>query len=107
MNKMHVKRGDKVVVIAGKDKGKEGNVVAAFPEQNKVIVEGVAVAKKHQKARMQGQASAIIDKVMPIDASNVMRVCPKCGKPARVGVKVFDDGSKAKYCKKCGETFND
>ncbi len=107
MNKMHVKRGDKVVVIAGKDKGKEGNVIAAFPEQNKVIVEGVAVAKKHQKARMQGQASAIIDKEMPIDASNVMRVCPKCGKPARVGVKVFDDGSKAKYCKKCGETFND
>ena len=107
MNKMHVKRGDKVVVIAGKDKGKEGNVIAAFPEQNKVIVEGVAVAKKHQKARMQGQASAIIDKEMPIDASNVRRVCPKCGKPARVGVKVFDDGSKAKYCKKCGETFND
>ena len=107
MYKMHVKRGDKVVVIAGKDKGKEGNVVAAFPEQNKVIVEGVAVAKKHQKARMQGQASAIIEKEMPIDASNVMRVCPKCGKPARVGVKVFDDGSKAKYCKKCGETFND
>ena len=107
MNKMHVKRGDKVVVIAGKDKGKEGNVIAAFPEENKVIVEGVAVAKKHQKARMQGQASAIIDKEMPIDASNVMRVCPKCGKPARVGVKVIDDGSKAKYCKKCGETFND
>ena len=107
MNKMHVKRGDKVVVIAGKDKGKEGNVIAAFPEENKVIVEGVAVAKKHQKARMQGQASAIIDKEMPIDASNVMRVCPKCGKPARVGVKVFDDGSKAKYCKKCGETLND
>ena len=105
MNKMHVKRGDKVVVIAGKDKGKEGNVIAAFPEENKVIVEGVAVAKKHQKARMQGQASAIIDKEMPIDASNVMRVCPKCGKPARVGVKVFDDGSKAKYCKKCGETI--
>ena len=107
MNKMHVKRGDKVVVIAGKDKGKEGNVIAAFPEQNKVIVEGVAVAKKHQKARMQGQASAIIDKEMPIDASNVMRVCPKCGKAARVGVKTFDDGSKAKFCKKCGETFND
>ena len=107
MNKMHVKRGDTVAVIAGKDKGKEGNVVAAFPEQNKVIVEGVAVAKKHQKARMQGQASAIIDKEMPIDASNVMRVCPKCGKPARVGVKTFEDGSKAKYCKKCGETFND
>lgn len=107
MNKMHVKRGDTVVVIAGKDKGKEGKVVAANPEANKVIVEGVAVAKKHQKARMQGQESGIIHKEMPIDASNVMRVCPKCGKPARVGVKVFEDGSKAKYCKKCNETFND
>ena len=107
MNKMHVKRGDKVVVIAGKDKGKEGNVVAAFPEANKVIVEGVAVAKKHQKARMQGQQSGIIEKELPIDASNVMRVCPKCGKPARVGIKTFEDGSKAKYCKKCNETFND
>ena len=107
MNKMHVKRGDTVAVIAGKDKGKEGKVVAAMPEVNKVIVEGVAVAKKHQKARMQGQESGIIKKEMPIDASNVMRVCPKCGKPARVGVKTFEDGSKAKYCKKCGETFND
>ena len=107
MNKMHVKRGDTVVVIAGKDKGKEGKVVAANPEANKVIVEGVAVAKKHQKARMQGQESGIIHKEMPIDASNVMRVCPKCGKPARVGVKVFEDVSKAKYGKKCNETFND
>lgn len=107
MNKMHVKRGDTVAVIAGKDKGKEGKVIAAMPEVNKVIVEGVAVAKKHQKARMQGQESGIINKEMPIDASNVMRVCPKCGKPARVGVKTFEDGSKAKYCKKCGETFND
>ena len=107
MNKMHVKRGDTVQVIAGKDKGKEGKVIVAIPEENKVIVEGVAMAKKHQKARMQGQSSAIIEKEMPIDASNVMRVCPKCGKAARVGVKIFDDGSKAKYCKKCGETFND
>lgn len=107
MNKMHVKRGDKVVVIAGKDKGKEGKVVAAIPSQNKVIVEGVAMAKKHQKARVQGQESGIINKEMPIDASNVMRVCSKCGKPARVGIKVFEDGSKAKYCKKCNETFND
>ncbi len=107
MNKMHVKRGDTVVVIAGKDKGKEGKVVSAIPSKNKVIVEGVAMASKHQKARMQGQESGIIHKEMPIDVSNVMRVCPKCGKPARTGVKVFEDGSKARYCKKCGETFND
>ena len=107
MNKMHVKRGDTVQVIAGKDKGKEGKVVVAIPEENKVIVEGVAMAKKHQKARAQGQKSEIIEKEMPIDASNVMRVCPKCGKPSRTGVKVNEDGSKAKFCKKCGATYND
>ena len=102
-----IKKGDLVKVIAGKDKGKEGKVVEAIPSENKVIVEGVAMAKKHQKARMQGQESGIINKEMPIDASNVMRVCPKCGKGSRVGIKVFEDGSKAKFCKKCGETFND
>ena len=104
---MNVKVNDNVLVIAGKDKGVQGKVLATSPKANTVVVEGVRIQKKHQKARMQGQSSAIIDKEMPIDASNVMRVCPKCGKPARVGVKVFDDGSKAKYCKKCGETFND
>lgn len=107
MNKMHVKRGDIVKVIAGKDKGKEGKVVTAIPSKNKVIVEGVATAKRHQKARMQGQESGIIHKDMPIDASNVMRVCPKCGKPSRTGVKILEDGSKVRYCKKCSETYND
>ena len=97
MKKMHVKRGDTVKVIAGKDKGKEG----------KIIVEGVAVAKRHQKARVQGQESGIIHKEMPIDASNVMRVCSKCGKAARTGVKVLDDGSKMRYCKKCNAELND
>ena len=107
MNKMHVKRGDEVQVIAGKDKGRKGKVIEAFPAKGKVIVEGVAVVKKHQKARMQGQESGIIHMEAPIDASNVMRVCSKCGKPARTGVKILEDGSKVKYCKKCKETFND
>ena len=107
MKKMHVKRGDIVKVISGKDKGKEGKVLVAMPEEGKVIVEGVAMAKKHQKARVQGQKSEIIEKEMPIDASNVMRVCPKCGKASRTGVKVNEDGSKAKFCKKCGATYND
>jgi large subunit ribosomal protein L24 len=107
MKKMHVKRGDLVKVIAGKDKGKEGKIVEAFPAKGKVIVEGVATAKKHQKARMQGQESGIINIDMPIDASNVMRICSKCGKPARTGIKVLEDGSKVRYCKKCNETFND
>ncbi len=101
MKKMHVKRGDVVRVISGKDKGKEGKVVIAMPEENKVVVEGVALVKKHQKARRQGEESTIIQKEAAIDASNVLRVCPKCGKAVRTGVKVLEDGSKARYCKKC------
>lgn len=107
MKKMHVKRGDVVRVISGKDKGKEGKVVVAMPEENKVVVEGVALVKKHQKARRQGEESAIVSKEAAIDASNVLRVCPKCGKAVRTGVKVLDDGAKVRYCKKCEEIFND
>ncbi len=107
MNKMHVKRGDIVKVISGKDKGKEGKILVAMPEAGKVIVEGVNLVKKHQKARAQGQESAIVTKEAAIDASNVLRVCSKCGKATRTGVKVFEDGSKARYCKKCEEVFND
>lgn len=107
MKKMHVKRGDLVQVLSGKDKGKQGKVITAMPAEGKVIVEGVAVVKKHQKARMQGQESGIIHMEAPIDASNVLRVCSKCGKGVRTGVKVNEDGSKVRYCKKCNETFND
>lgn len=107
MKKLHVKRGDLVEVISGKDKGKQGKVVTAFPETGRVIVEGVAMVKKHQKARVQGQESGILHMEAPIDASNVMRVCPKCEKPARTGVKILEDGSKVRYCKKCQEVFND
>ena len=107
MKKMHVKRGDIVKVISGKDKGKEGKIITAYPETGKVVVEGVAIVKKHQKARMQGQESGIIKKEAAIDASNVLRVCPKCGKATRTGVKILEDGSKVRYCKKCEETFND
>ncbi len=105
--KMHVKRGDVVKVIAGKDKGVEGKVLTAIPEKNKVVVEGVAIVSKHQKARAQGQQSAIVKVEAPIDASNVLRVCSKCGKAARTGIKILEDGSKVRYCKKCNETFND
>ena len=107
MKKMHVKRGDLVQVISGKDKGKEGKVITAIPEKGKVVVEGVAMVTKHQKPRQQGQEGGIIHVEAAIDASNVLRVCSKCGKPARTGVKVLEDGSKVRYCKKCQEVFND
>lgn len=107
MKKMHVKRGDIVKVISGKDKGKEGKIITAMPAEGKVIVEGVAIAKRHQKARMQGQESGIIHKEMPVDVSNVMRVCSKCHKAARTGVKVLENGAKVRYCKKCNAELND
>ena len=102
-----IKKGDTVKVIAGKDKGMEGKVITAMPNEGKVIVEGVAIVSKHQKARRQGQESGILKMEAPIDASNVMRVCSKCGKAARTGIKILEDGSKVRYCKKCNETFND
>ena len=104
---MKVKKNDNVVVLAGKDKKKTGKVLAVLPKANKVVVEGVALVKKHQKARMQGQESSIVTKEAAIDASNVLRVCSKCGKAARTGVKILEDGSKVRYCKKCKEVFND
>lgn len=107
MKKMHVKRGDVVRVISGKDKGKEGKIITAIPDKNKVIVEGVSMVKKHQKAKRQGQESGILHMEAAIDASNVLRVCPKCGKAARTGVKILEDGSKVRYCKKCEEIYND
>ena len=106
---MHIRSKDTVVVITGKDKGKEGKVLVASPKTGKVVVEGVAIATKHQKPRQQGVPGGIIKKEAAIDASNVMLVCPKCGKAARVSHKVTmveteNGGKKRKMirvCKKC------
>ena len=98
---MQLKQGDQVVVISGKDKGKESRVAAVFPKAGKVIVEGVATAKRHTKPRGQTMQGGIVDKDMPISASNVMIVCPTCG-PTRVGHKVDADGHKRRVCVKCG-----
>ncbi len=105
---MHVKSNDQVVVISGKDKGKKGKITAAFPKTGRVIVEGVNVATKHQKARNAMQPGGIIKKELPIDASNVMLVCSKCGKATRVAHKVTVTEQNGKttrkmirVCKKC------
>ena len=98
---MNIRKDDKVVVIAGKDKGKEGKVLIANPKAGKVIVEGVSVATKHQKPRKQGEEGGIIKVETPIYASKVMVVCPKCGKPTRVAHKL-DGGKSVRVCKKCG-----
>ena len=107
MAKMNIKSGDEVVVISGKDKGKKGKVIEVLPKAGKAIVEGVAIATKHVKPKAQGQTGGIIKQEAAIDASNVMVVCSKCKKATRAGRKVLEDGSIVRYCKKCGETFND
>ena len=107
---MHVKTNDTVMVISGKDKGTQGKITRALPKVNRVVVEGVNVVTKHQKAHNAMQPGGIIHKENPIDASNVMLVCPKCGKPTRVNHKVSavtaDNGKTSRVmirvCKKCG-----
>ena len=102
-NTMKIIKGDRVVVLSGKDKGAEGIVERAIPEQGKVIVEGVNVARKHQAPTRAAQQGGIIDKAMPIDVSNVAVVSPKDGKATRVGYKVLEDGTKIRICRRTGE----
>jgi len=97
---MRLKSGDKVMVISGKDAGKESRIAKVFPGDDKVIVEGVNTAKKHQKPRGRTMQGGIIDKDMPIHASNIMIVCEDCG-PTRVGYRL-DEKGKHRICRKCG-----
>jgi large subunit ribosomal protein L24 len=99
---LKIKKGDNVQVLTGKDRGKTGVVMRALPEVGKVIVDGVNVAKKHQRATRATMQGGIIDKDMPIPVANVAIVCPTCGKPTRVGYKIDADGTKNRVCKKCG-----
>jgi large subunit ribosomal protein L24 len=105
MNSLHVRKGDKVIVLSGKDKGKQGKVLSAMPKEQKVIVEGINVATKHSKPRRQGEVGGIIKQETPIYACKVMNVCPKCGKPTRLAHKVLESGEKVRICKHCNETI--
>ena len=102
---LKIRKGDRVKVIAGKDKGAESEVMRALPKVHKVVVEKVAVAKKHQKPNQSNQQGGIIEIEMPIDVSNVMLICPKCKKPTRVGIR-RDGKNKVRVCKKCGQDID-
>lgn len=102
---MKVKKNDTVYVLTGKDAGKTGKVLAAFPAQNRITVDGVNVQKKHQKARSAKETSGIVEQVGPIDASNVLVVCPACGKAVRVQHKMEGD-VKVRCCAKCKATLD-
>jgi large subunit ribosomal protein L24 len=98
---MKLKKGDRVRVLTGKDRGDEGEIMRVFPKDGKVIVEGVNVAKKHQRALRATMQAGIIDKDMPLPVSNVALICPSCG-PTRVGYRFDDQNKKVRICRKCG-----
>lgn len=102
---MNVKQDDTVLVIAGKDKGKRGRVREVHPSDNKVIVEGINIIKKHTRGTQGARQAGIIEREAPLDASKVMVVCPSCNRGARIGHTILDNGQKVRVCRHCGETF--
>ena len=102
---MEIKNGDKVVVLAGKDKGKEAKVIKAYPADNKVVIEGVNMVVKHVKSRGANQPGGKVDQPAAIDVSNVMIICPECGKPTRIAHEKID-GKNVRKCKKCGASLD-
>ncbi len=104
--KLHVKKGDKVLVLAGKDKGKEGKIIESQPKKGRVVVEGVSKVKRHTKVSQKNPQGGIVIKEAPISASNVMVVCPACKKATRIKKTQLNDGKFVRACKKCGETID-
>ena len=102
MNKLNLKKGDTVVVLSGKDKGKQGKIIQAFPKKSQVIVEDVNKVKRHTKPSLKAPQGGILPKELPLDVSKVMLVCPHCNNPTRIAHK-FVDGKNFRVCKKCGE----
>ena len=102
MKKMSIRKDDMVVVLSGKDKGKQGKILEVMPKEGKVVVEKINVVSRHTKPRRQGDQGGILKKEAPIYACKVQRVCPKCGKPTRAAHKLMDGGKKVRICKKCG-----
>lgn len=102
LNKLHVKKGDTVLVLSGKDKGKQGKIIEALPKKSKVVVEGVNKAKRHTKPNQNAPQGGILTKEVPMNASKVMLVCPACSKATRIAKKEVN-GKFVRACKKCGE----
>jgi len=101
--RFHVRKNDLVQVIAGKEKGKTGKVLKVLPKKNRVLVEKVNFVKRHSRPSGRTRQGGIIQKEAPIHISNVLLVCPKCNRGARMGKRLLEDGKKALVCKKCGE----
>jgi large subunit ribosomal protein L24 len=103
--KLKIKKGDNVVVIAGRDKGKTGEVLRVMPAEARVIVQGVHIAKRHTRPRM-GEPGGIIEKELPIHISNIAHIDPQTRKPTRVGYKLLEDGRKVRFARRSGEVID-
>ncbi len=104
--KLHVKKDDMVKIIAGKEKGKTGKVLRVFPAKGRVVVENLNVIKRHTRPSQINPEGGIVEKEAPLSISNVMLVCGSCNEPTRTGVRKLEDGSKARYCKKCNASVD-
>lgn len=105
-SKVHVRKGDTVVVITGKDAGRKGKVLGVLPKKQRVIVEKINVVKRHTRPTRSLPQGGILEKEAPVHSSNVMLYCSKCDRPTRVGKKVLSDGKRVRVCKKCGEVLD-
>lgn len=105
MNKLHIKSGDTVVMLSGKDKGKKGKILQVSPKEQKVIVEGLNMITKHVKPRKQGDAGGIVKAESAVYACKAQAVCPKCNKATRPAHKVDEKGQKTRVCKHCGAAY--
>lgn len=105
MNKLHVKKGDTVVVLSGKDKGKQGKIIQAIPKKMQVVVEDVNKVKRHTKPSLKAPQGGILQKEMPLLSCKVQLICPACNKPTRIAHKTVD-GKNLRVCKKCGEVVD-
>jgi large subunit ribosomal protein L24 len=103
---MKIRKEDNVLVIAGKNKGKKGKVRFVFPDDGRVLVEGVNMIKTHSRAKAQVRQAGIIEREAPINLSNVMIICNRCNKPARIGFKRLEDGRKVRICRSCKEVID-
>ena len=103
---MKIKKGDTVLVVTGKDRGKKGKVRFAYPKKQRVLVEGINFIKKHSRARGAARQAGIIDLEAPIHISNVMFLCDKCSKPSRIGYEKLDDGRRVRICRSCHEVID-
>src|SRR5512143_1462205 len=103
---MKIRKNDTVLVITGRDRGKKGKVRFAYPKDNRLIVEGINMVKRHTKPAGEGRPGGIVDREAPISAASVMLFCSKCNHPTRVGYRFLDDGKKVRVCRACQEVID-